>query len=98
MTDYHEYGLEDHPVRQPKHYMLGSWAGPLEVRHVREMLLKKMEGHTPVAIDYWSRAWEYLTRFMDKNGLEDLEKCQVYLGWLIQELKRGSVSTVHTQK
>lgn len=27
---------------------------------------------------------KYLWRYKNKNGLEDLKKCQVYLGWAIE--------------
>jgi hypothetical protein len=29
---------------------------------------------------------KYLWRYEKKNGLEDLEKAHVYLGWLIEEM------------
>ena len=75
------------PVHSPKHYML--FPG-VEVIDVRKALLVKMDGiYSPIAIDMWSRSWEYLTRFMDKNGLEDLEKARVYLDWLINEVKKS---------
>jgi hypothetical protein len=91
-------------VNSPAHYQLGFHSGKLEVRHVREMLLQKMVGFDPISIDYWSRAWEYLTRWMDKNGVEDLEKAKVYLNWLIDNeknnaiIKANSVPTVHSQE
>lgn len=30
---------------------------------------------------------KYLWRYQYKNGLEDLEKAQVYLGWMIESMK-----------
>jgi len=32
---------------------------------------------------------KYLWRYEYKNGVEDLKKAQVYLGWLIKELEGG---------
>lgn len=29
---------------------------------------------------------KYISRYRKKNGVEDLEKCQVYLEWLIEHL------------
>ena len=72
-------------VNSPKHYQL--WEG-VEVIDVRRALLKKMDGnYLANEIDNWSRSWEYLTRFMDKNGIEDLKKAKVYLDWLIRDLE-----------
>ena len=31
-------------------------------------------------------AMKYLWRYKHKNGLEDLKKAQVYVGWLVTEL------------
>lgn len=37
-------------------------------------------------------AVKYLARYEAKNGLEDLKKAQVYLGWLIEDVAlRGTV-------
>lgn len=32
---------------------------------------------------------KYITRYPDKNGLEDLKKAQTYLNWLIRELENN---------
>ena len=32
---------------------------------------------------------KYLHRWRYKNGVEDLEKARVYLGWLIKEMRDG---------
>ncbi len=32
-------------------------------------------------------ALKYLWRFRHKNGLEDLRKAQIYVGWLVTELE-----------
>lgn len=31
---------------------------------------------------------KYLWRYEYKNGLEDLEKAQVYLGWMIESMRK----------
>jgi len=33
---------------------------------------------------------KYLWRYEYKNGLEDLKKAQVYLGWLVETLEKGT--------
>ncbi len=73
-------------VKAPNHYQL--WPG-VEVIDVRKALLNKMAlaGWTHYQSDCWSRSWEYLTRAMAKNGLEDLEKSLTYLTWLIEDMK-----------
>jgi len=30
---------------------------------------------------------KYMHRFRNKNGIEDLRKAEVYLGWLIEEMR-----------
>lgn len=78
----------DNVVKSPKHYQI---MPGVEVKDVRKALLDNAQNcvYNPTynEVDYWSRAWEYLTRMWGKNGLEDAEKATVYLGWLIQSLK-----------
>jgi len=77
-------------VNSPPHYMITE---DIEVIDVRHALLEKMnqlviDGRlTAVEIDYWSRAWEYLTRCFFKNGLEDAGKCEAYLLRLIKVMQ-----------
>lgn len=74
-------------VYKPKHYQL---LPGIEVIDVRVALLERMpEDADRVAVDHWSRAWEYLTRMWNKNGLEDAKKARVYLNWLIERLEKG---------
>jgi hypothetical protein len=76
-------------VSKPKHYMLFEAEG-IEVRDVIEKLLDKL-GENPkgefysyqFAADY-VQLMQYLMRFMDKNGVEDLKKARVYLNWMIE--------------
>lgn len=77
------------PVSLPKHYQLIP-EKEVEVKDVRDVLLDKIQENNALTYrqaDYWSRAWEYQTRFMDKNGLEDLKKAKVYLDWLIADIE-----------
>lgn len=79
--------MADHdPVNSPAHYNVGG----LQVIDIRDMLLDKIERSqalTARQIDYWSRSWEYMTRFMDKGGSQDLEKAKYYLDRLVSTLR-----------
>lgn len=69
-------------VNSPPHYDLGG----MQVIDIRDILLDRIQKNRSLSYkqaDYWSRAWEYLTRFMEKNGKEDLKKAQYYLNRLI---------------
>ena len=73
-------------VDNPKHYMLFEEEG-IEVRDVIEKLVNKIP---PVSRDYgglfvsdYVQLMQYLMRFMDKNGQEDLKKARWYLDKLI---------------
>jgi hypothetical protein len=79
-------------VNKPKHYMLFEEHG-IEVRDVIEMLVAKF-GNKGFNFNYPARAtlfesdyvqmMQYLMRFMDKNGKEDLEKARWYLDKMIE--------------
>ncbi len=76
-------------VTKPKHYMLFEEEG-IEVRDVIEKLLGKLtknsKGFTfshQCASDY-VQMMQYLMRFMDKNGVEDLKKAEFYLKKMIE--------------
>ena len=73
-------------VSKPKHYMLFEEEG-IEVRDVIEKLVNKIP---PVSRDYgglfvadYVQLMQYLMRFMEKNGVEDLKKALWYLHKLI---------------
>lgn len=93
---YTDYGggstLDDYPelkydsVDKPKHYMLFEDQG-IEVRDVIEKLVLKMYPEVGqfdgmFFADY-VQMMQYLMRFMDKNGQEDLKKARWYLDKLI---------------
>ena len=71
-------------VKQPSHYMLKPG---LEVRDVLELLVNKIHvsgvGLNLFTSDY-VQMMQYLMRFMDKNGKQDLEKARWYLDKLIE--------------
>jgi hypothetical protein len=73
------------PVNKPSHYML---TDTLEVRDVLAALVVKLKDSNkapPSALfesDY-VQMMQYLMRFMDKNGKQDLEKARWYLDKMI---------------
>lgn len=65
-------------VNSPSHYKRGG----LECIDVIRAELG--EGFT----DYcYGNAIKYLWRWRDKNGVEDLRKCQKYITWIIEEME-----------
>ena len=75
-------------VAKPKHYMLFEEEG-IEVRDVIEKLVDKLQNTLPYPGNYslfeadYVQMMQYLMRFMDKNGGEDLKKARWYLDKLI---------------
>lgn len=71
---------ENDPVTHPSHYRV---AGVEAIDIIRDSLTAEQ------FIGYCDgNAKKYILRWQKKNGLEDLKKAQVYLGWLIEELER----------
>lgn len=74
-------------VNKPSHYQL---VNGLEVKDIRKAIFDKipMGKLSYHQVDCYSRAWEYLTRacFKHESPLEDLQKAQTYLTWLIDNL------------
>jgi len=78
-------------VNKPKHYMLFEEEG-IEVRDVIEKLAEKVywaSGTTlrksaPMFISDYVQMMQYVMRFMDKNGVEDLKKARWYLDKMIE--------------
>ena len=79
-------GITHDPVEKPKHYMLFEDEG-IEVRDVIEKLVEKFEmssmSHPYMCVADYVQMMQYLMRFMDKNGVEDLKKARWYLDKLI---------------
>jgi hypothetical protein len=85
-------------VSKPKHYMLfdeldvkerGFEGQGIEVRDVIEKLVEKLDNnyppkHIPLFTSDYVQLMQYLMRFMDKNGKEDLEKARWYLDKMIE--------------
>jgi Protein of unknwon function (DUF3310) len=79
-------------ISKPKHYMLDEAKG-IEVRDVLSMLVRKLystespnyNGCYPYLFESdYVQLMQYLMRFMDKNGVEDLKKARWYLDKLIE--------------
>ncbi len=76
-------------VEKPRHYMLFEEQG-IEVRDVLEKLAQKLQnsqGPTGVYhlfVSDYVQMMQYLMRFMDKNGVEDLKKARWYLDKMIE--------------
>lgn len=75
-------------VENPKHYMLFEELG-IEVRDVIGKLINKIEKADIVTFygqDYadYAQLMQYLMRFMDKNGGEDLKKAKWYLDKIVE--------------
>ena len=87
-TPLEEYNV----VSKPKHYMLFDEADlfdkdSIEVRDVLEKLVSKIRSKpamTGLFESDYVQLMQYLMRFMDKNGKEDLEKARWYLDKMIQ--------------
>ena len=81
LDDYPE--LKYNSVDKPKHYMLFKEKG-IEVRDVIEKLVSKFSPQeSGMFIADYVQMMQYLMRFMDKNGVEDLKKARWYLNKLI---------------
>ncbi len=78
-------------VLRPKHYVLFEEEG-IEVRDVIEKLVAKLDKKTgkgefvysPLFASDYVQLMQYLMRFMDKNGVEDLKKARWYLAKMIE--------------
>jgi len=83
-------------ISKPRHYMIfePSDIQPnkgIEVRDVIEKLVEKMDGggigglgYEPMVYADYVQLMQYLMRFMDKNGVEDLKKARWYLDKMIE--------------
>ena len=80
-------------ISKPKHYMLFAWnelptgGEGIEVRDVIEKLVCKIRSKPAMTSLFESdyvQLMQYLMRFMDKNGKEDLEKARWYLDKMIE--------------
>ncbi len=78
-------------VSKPKHYMLFPEKN-IEVRHLMKVLADRLSSnlYSSMFISDYIQMQQYLLRFDEKNGLEDLKKAQWYLGKLIEEIETES--------
>jgi len=75
-------------ISKPKHYMLFEDQG-IEVRDVIAKLVAKFDyqgypDNAPLFISDYVQLLQYIMRFMDKNGVEDLKKARWYLDKMIE--------------
>ena len=72
-------------ISKPKHYMLFPEKN-IEVRDMMQVLADRLEsnGYSAMFISDYIQMQQYLLRFDEKNGKEDLEKAQWYLEKLIE--------------
>jgi len=77
-------------VDKPKHYMLFEDEG-IEVRDVIQQLVSKFDCesehdfYSHMFIADYVQLMQYLMRFMNKNGVEDLKKARWYLDKMIED-------------
>lgn len=75
-------------ISKPKHYMLFEEEG-IEVRDVIAKLVAKFDyqgypDNATLFISDYVQLLQYIMRFMDKNGVEDLKKARWYLDKMIE--------------
>ena len=75
--------MEYDNISKPKHYML---LPNIEVRDVCRVLAERMEekGYKSFFISDYVQFLQYVLRFDQKNGIEDLKKAKWYLEKLIE--------------
>lgn len=86
MTSFIDDGEDvDDVVNSPDHYQL---IDGMEVRDILEILADKVNQSniptTPLFTADYVQLMQYLMRFMEKNGVEDLKKARYYLNKLIE--------------
>lgn len=96
-SDWPDFSDNPHDVvNKPKHYMLfsedevrGFFADNkgIEVRDVIEKLVNKFPPMSGMPVADYVQLMQYLMRFMDKNGIEDLQKARWYLDKMIEALE-----------
>lgn len=70
----------DSAVHSPAHYV-----GTLGLE-VSQVLLEFVKNKCGLEAHHWCSAVEYLLRYAEKNGSEDLEKAKVNLEWLLEDV------------
>ena len=83
------------PVNRPQHYILFEDKG-IEVRDVIEKLVSKFDDEvmhqfdSHMFISDYVQMLQYVIRFKDKNGVEDLKKAEYYLKKMIESYDSNS--------
>ena len=75
--------VEQDLVHQPNHYKGKNGMEVIDVIKNFAPCPEYAEGF------FFGNVVKYVLRHSQKNGLEDLKKAQVYLGWLIEALEGG---------
>lgn len=77
-------------VNKPKHYMLFPEHN-IEVRDLMKLLAAQLdyEGYSAMLISDYIQAMQYLLRWHNKNGVEDIKKAKWYLDKIIEELEES---------
>lgn len=87
-----KYKLEEYcTVTKPKHYMLFP-EYDIEVRDLMILLANQMdfEGYSGILISDYVQAMQYLLRWHNKNGVEDIKKAQFYLNKIVEVLDEAA--------
>ena len=74
-------------VNHPAHYQSKSG---LETIQIIEACVEDLDGMEAVCT---ANIIKYISRWKKKNGLEDLKKAQVYLGWMIESKEKQEQNT-----
>lgn len=75
-------GIASDAVNHPSHYQRG---GIETIDYIKGTL--GSDGHASYCL---GNVIKYVSRFRDKDGVQDLRKAQVYLGWAIAEMDASS--------
>jgi len=78
--------IPNDPVIKPSHYQIFPEYG-IEVRDICKVMSDRIEakGYTAFFISDYVQMLQYVLRFQDKNGVEDLEKAMYYLNKMIEQ-------------
>ena len=74
-------------VSAPPHYRFGGNLQTIDLIH--EVLSKQQDGFLAYCL---GNVFKYITRFGRKDGLNDLKKAHAYLGWMIEQVEKGTIT------
>lgn len=86
MQELNEDTVEFNVVTKPKHYQLIPEQN-IEVKHIVAILADRLgtNGYNGAFIGDYVQLMQYLMRFDEKNGKEDLEKAKEFLGGMLEK-------------